>query len=348
MKKILIPIIGLLVLIILTPIILGKMANSNIDKKIEEFKKAGIIINEESKNISYLNTKRVFEVELNQNTNIKDWNEYKQVINKAKFLVTLTFKNLPITKANFDIKVEKINAFNQDFLENLHIKLQTKNFKNISYKIDNYDREITLEGVYGDVKIDKYKTYTINSTLIKLPFLSLKEAKLKFEIKDLKLGIMNIDSDIKEMSINQKYKINIKNLKEKFEVHLKSNKTYTIKDVAKIEVISVNKLFGIGDVDSNLTISDYKEQIGDILWNFKWQTTQYQKSVVGGGDIKVSGKFAPVINDINLDIDVRIDKDLFDKLSLSLNPEFMNQYFKDYKSHIKINKGIFVNGNRIQ
>ena len=30
MKKILIPIIGLLVLIILTPIILGKMANSNI------------------------------------------------------------------------------------------------------------------------------------------------------------------------------------------------------------------------------------------------------------------------------------------------------------------------------
>ena len=97
MKKILIPIIGLLVLIILTPIILGKMANSNIDKKIEEFKKAGIVIDEKSKNVSYLNTKRVFEVELNQNTNIKDWNEYKQIINKAKILVTLTYKNLPIT-----------------------------------------------------------------------------------------------------------------------------------------------------------------------------------------------------------------------------------------------------------
>jgi hypothetical protein len=102
MKKILIPIIGLLVLIILTPIFLGKIANSNIDDKIKEFQKAGIIINEESKEVSYLNTKRVFEVELNQDTNIKDWNEYKKFIKDAKFLVTLTFKNLPITKANFD------------------------------------------------------------------------------------------------------------------------------------------------------------------------------------------------------------------------------------------------------
>ena len=37
MKKILIPILGLFVLILLTPFILGKMANSNIDKKIDEY-----------------------------------------------------------------------------------------------------------------------------------------------------------------------------------------------------------------------------------------------------------------------------------------------------------------------
>jgi hypothetical protein len=343
MKKILIPIIGLLVLIILTPIFLGKIANSNIDDKIKEFQKAGIIINEESKEVSYLNTKRVFEVELNQDTNIKDWNEYKKFIKDAKFLVTLTFKNLPITKANFDIEIKGIDAFNKTLLKGLNIHLVTKNFKSIDYKIDNYNKDnIILNNVYGNIKIDKYKTYIINAKNISTFFISLIDSKMKFIVKSLELSLVDVDLDIKEIKLKDRFTINIKNLKEHFEVHLSGDKKYTINDISKIKSLSIDKIVAFGDIDSNLSIKE-----NNMNWLLKWNQTQLN-TIVDGGEIEAKGKISKNIDDLDVDIDVSLSKSLYEKLSIKLNPDVLNRYFKDYKSHIKINKGIFVNGNRIQ
>ena len=113
MKKLLIPIIGLLVLIFLTPVILGKMANSNIDKKIEKFKKEGVKIVEVKKDISYLKSFREFKVD--------------------DVLVDLNFKNLPVTNAIFDIKYK-----------DSHMHVVLNNFKKFVFTINNH------EGYYKD------------------------------------------------------------------------------------------------------------------------------------------------------------------------------------------------------
>ena len=119
MKKILIPIIGLFVLILLTPYILGRVANSNIDDKLSNLKSKTIKIEQISKDVSYLYSKRVFKVKIDKS--------YFEFPIKGDFLVTLTFKNLPITTAKFDVEIKRLKNFRE--LKGYRFSILTKDLK---------------------------------------------------------------------------------------------------------------------------------------------------------------------------------------------------------------------------
>jgi len=356
MKKILIPIIGLLVLIFLTPVIIGKMANSNIDKKIEIFKKDGIQIKEIKQDIGYINSKRVFEVIFNKKT--KKFNKY---INSAKFLVTLTFKNLPITKANFNVLVKNINVLNQNILEGLKFHVVTKDFKTMNYNVENYNKYIILKDVNGVYKRNKYDNLIINAKDIGIKnFIDINGVNLNFIIKDLGLGLVDYTAKIKTFSFSYK-SINIKgkSYSENVAVHLYPNQKYKFVDkflADKMLIRFHNENIGISNVDWLFIGDNYKKDDltnSDFNVSLLWSDTEYQKMMLGGAnlkvDMKVLSKQFNTLKDIYLKASIELDKDLYQAITKNLNPEVLNKYFKNYKSNIVIKNGeIIVNGNRIQ
>ena len=361
MKKILIPIIGLLVLIILTPVIIGKMANSNIDTKIESFKKDGIKITELKKEIGYLNSERVFEVTFDKDTKNKTWKVYNKYINDAKFLVTLKFKNLPVTKANFDVDTKYISLFNQKYLQGLKAHITSKDFKTFDYKIDDYNNTIQLIGLNGVYKNKKYAYNNFNIKKLAIgDLLVSNDNKAQFVIKDLNLGL--VDYDWKSKDWNIKYNnINIKgkNTEENVSIHLSPKNLYTIDDKILSDKLGVkidNQIVGVTYFDWSLKAQNFKkDNLKDTKINLGvlWSETEYQKVIVGGGELKLEAKIlTPMpknLNDINLDTKIRFDKDLFQTITKDFDPAVVNKYFKNYTSHIEIKNGeILVNGNRIQ
>ena len=356
MKKFLIPIIGLLVLIFLTPVILGKMANSNIDKKIESFKKDGIKIKELQKDIGYINSKRVFEVEFDKNT--KKFNKY---INNAKFLIILTFKNLPVTKANFDVEVKNVNVLNKNMLEGLKAHIVTKDFKTLDYKVDNYEKEIKLINVNGVYKRAKYDKLIVNAKKLKFySFIDMQNANLNFLIKDLDLGLIDYNLQTNKWQINYLNAI-IKgeNTEENLTTHLYPNKTRKIENKFLSDKFGVkinDKEIAFGYVDFSLVVSNFLPNDlthSNIDLNFLWSNTSLKKVVVGGGSIKAHSTILSEninsLSDLTLDANVSLDKDLFQTATSDFDPAIVNKYFKNYKSHIEIKNGeILINGNRIQ
>jgi len=360
MKKILIPIIGLLVLIFLTPVILGNMANSNIDKKIQTFKKNGIKIIEVKKDIGYLNTKRVFEVTFDKNTKNKTWKVYNNVINKAKFLVVLKFKNLPVTKANFDVDTKYIELLNQKYLQGLKAHITSKDFKTFSYKIDDYNKEIKIIGLDGIYKNKKYAYNDFNIKLFEFNSLKIENAKVDLIVKDLALGLVDYGFKAQKYSFNNK-KVNIlgENIEENLSIHLSPDNLYTLDDKILSDKLGVkidNQLLGVTYFDWSLKVDKFKKDSlkdSNITLAILWSETEYQKAIVGGGEVKVKAKilkdFPQTLDDIELDTTIRFDEDLFKRVTKDFNPEVVNKYFTNYTSHIEIKNGeLLINGNRIQ
>jgi hypothetical protein len=143
MKKILIPFLGLFVLILATPFILAKIMNSNIDERIVKFQKEGYQIKEVKKEVGYLSTKREFLVSLND--------RLKKIygIDDVKADVILSFKNLPVTTANFELKTN-----------NLKFYLKTKDLKHFTIidsknhilKTDKMDIKFLNKLIHGEIK----------------------------------------------------------------------------------------------------------------------------------------------------------------------------------------------------
>ncbi len=332
MKKILIPIIGLLVLIILTPLILSNIMNSNIDKKIANFQNEGIKIKEVKKDISYLTTKRVFEVELNDNTKLPAWKAQK-LINELKFKVVLTFKNLPITKANFDVENK-----------NFKLHLITKNMKN--FNVVGESKFIKFNGVYHKSKFD---TFSFNIT--DLLNYKIKNLKLNGEIKDLALYLGSLD--IKgDMVVD--YDFNIINFTDKIDTHLKPNNKYFVNENFYAQKFYINdKGLQIAFKDFNETThlfnTDIKNKITDGNSTITFTKTGIQNKIADGAEIKI--KFKNLSQDVNklyLTLDANLSKSLFEKVTLNLDPKKVKEYFNNYSTHIEIkDKKVFINGHRV-
>jgi len=359
MKKILIPIIGLLVLILLTPIILAKLANSNIDKKITSYKEKGIYIKEIKKDISYLNSKRVFEVEFNQNSNVKNWNTYKQYINSLNFIVEVGFKNLPVTKAKLDINIKSLNIANKNYLNGLKLHIITKNFKTFNYTIDDYKKDLVLKGVKGIYEVKKYEHNKIFISELNFNTLKIKNSEIEFLIKNLKLNL--VDMVLKVENLSYKYNdidINCENIEENLTNHLLGmNNKYKLLNAFKankLEVTYKNQKLALKTINSDLNFNDFKFNSlkdANIKFDFKWNNTIYKNILLDGGEIfldgKILSKLPKTINDFNGNLKIDFTDNLFNYITKDLNPFIVNKYLKK-ELNIKIKNGeIEINGNRI-
>jgi len=356
MKKILIPIFGLLFLILLTPFILAKLSNSNIDKKIIELKKNGVFIKEINSDIGYLNSKRVFEVKFDKNT--KNFNNF---INQADFIVTLTFKNLPITKANFDIKVKNVNILNKNILKGLEAHIVTKDFKTLNYKIQNYKNLIELDDVYGIYKRGKYDKLVINSKKISiLKFLSMQNLTFNVVINNLELGLIDYYWKSKKWKIGYNdIVLKGENSEENVTTHLYPNQKYKFEDIFLSDKIGIklqSNYIAFANVDWKLIANNFSKdnfQNSEFNVSLLWSDTEYQKALVGGGELKgnilLLSKIPKKLEDIKANISLGFDKDLFERITKDFDPKEINKYFKNNKTHIEIENGeIKANGNRIQ
>ena len=335
MKKVLIPILGLLVLIILTPFILSNIMNSNIDKKIAKFKSEGIKITETKKDISYLTSKRVFEVELNQNTKLPAFKAQK-FIKKLDFKVILTFKNLPITKANFDV-----------LGNNFKLHLVTKDMKNFNVLATSK----FFDKLTGEYHKNKFDTFSFN--IDKAYFKNYKSDNLKIsgEIKDLALYLVNLKlkGDLFEAK-----NLKIVNFKYNLATHLKPDNKYNINenfyaDKLGVKIANQKIVFGDFNETDNLVNLDINKKSTDGNVTIKFDKTEY-KTIVGGGEIKAVFKnLNPSLKNTYLVLDAKLDKDLLNKISSNFDPEEVKKYFKNNQTHIEIKDNkVFINGNRIQ
>ena len=223
MKKILIPLFGVLILVFLTPIILAKLANSNIDKYIATLQNKGIYIQNISKDISYLETYRKFRV-----------NYYG-----VDMFVNLKFKNLPITTAKFDITLK-------NFIPNLKIHLITKDLKTINFKIDDYKDFITIKDLKGIYKKPKL---LCNAKEISMNNFVAQNIKLNANIKNLSLFLVDFNVSIEKLN-------NYTNIKNNFKIHLYPNNTYFIDDDLIINncKIKITKHFKINEIPHHFKI----------------------------------------------------------------------------------------------
>ena len=360
MKKFLIPIIGLLVLIFLTPIILGRMANSNIDTKIETFKKDGIKIKEIKKDIGYLNTNRIFEVTFDKDTKNKTWKVYHKIVDSAKFIITLKFKNLPVTKANFDVKIKYIKMLNKDYFKDSEFNVISKDFKHFKYQFKDYVSKnpfVILKGLNGEFIKDRYDNLKIDADFIKFKEFVYNKLKLNITTKDLGLYLVDINSKAKNYTIYlNEYYTKFENIEENLTTHLLEDKTYKFEyrfNADKMGVFKLDNNVVIGFAYPDFVLNGvFKNNKRDLNISFLWSETEYKKAIVGGGSIKGDiqfEKYPKSLKDINGKIVIKLDKDVFLRITSPFNPEVVNKYFKDYKSHIEIKNGeILVNGNRIQ
>jgi hypothetical protein len=341
MKKLLIPFIGVLILIVLTPVILGKITNSNIDKKLSTMHYR---ITQLKKDIGYLTTTRVFKVDIDKtylNTHIK-----------GDLIVTLKFKNLPITTANFTIKSE-----NFPILNDLVIEATSKDLKTFNYKVLDYDKNgIKIEGAKGVLNIDKYNHIDISIDKIVSNFISLNGIKGALTIKNFDLGLVEGDFSYKKWQIKHTI-VELKgaDTKEHIKVSLHPDNRYTIVDNITMKKFALKKdnLLLLGNLQIGLKVDNFSIDSRDmrIYFTTKWDETYIDGSSVDGADIKIDMTMAglePTLDNIRADLDINFQKELFYKLTQQLDPNIVRLYFDNYSTHIKIDKGIFINGNRIQ
>ena len=358
MKKV---VLGLVVLILLTPFIIAKIANSNIDEKIRNFQQMGINIKEVKKDIGYLSTQRIFEVEFNQNTNQKNWNLYKKLIDKTKFEVTLNFKNLPITKAVFDLKIHQLVINNINFLNGLEIHIESKDFKKFDYFVKDYITDkVVVEKVKGHFVNKKYSLNNVKMGYIETPLFVISNGQIDSNVKDLNLGIMEVNGSADKWElIFDDIKLMGKNSNETFKVKLKSNNKYFVEDIFKSKAIGVEidyKRAAIADVVSDFHIKGLGTDLvgGKLLWNLKWNNSEIKKVIVDGGELNVSADIltnileSDFVDNNKILMDLFLEDNLFKKITNKLDPQDVKKYFNNHRMHIELNKEVFINGNRIQ
>jgi len=358
MKKILIPIIGLLVLVFLTPMILANLANSNIDKKIETFKKDGIKIVELKKDIGYLNTTRVFEVTFDKDTHFKSWSVYQKIIKGGKFIVTLKFRNLPVTTANFDITTKYIKSKdNKEYLKGLHFFITSKDFKTFKFKFLDYkslEPSFTIvKNLQMVLKKGKYYQLFVSGDMLQIANSRYKDFNTNIIIKDLPLYLVDYNLNTKQYLDIGAYNIKATNIEENLTTHLYPNDIYKFEYKSKSKLLKITqKAPLVSFIDLYIDLKgNQNSKKGFFNLNIKWKNTLYKNETLDGGDIKANISYIRLkdINTYNGEVNITFDKGLFEKISSMVSPDFIETNFINNRLPIEIKNGeLLINGNRIQ
>ncbi len=224
--------ITFVILILITPLIFGKMMNSRFDSMLGKIDVNGYKIKEIKNKSSYLLTDRVFEVKIPGKNINSPQIEYIDAVVEAKF------KNLPVTTVEFNGTVKNIVFKNPQYNEiNRYIKnkikffVTTPDFKVYRYRIlDNNisinDAVLTFKGINGTYKYP-------DKNIITISLIDLKSSTQPFDIK-----IKNIKNE-EEKNKNQymtksSFDINGKFSKFDFAITGVHSKSLTVTGMNKI------------------------------------------------------------------------------------------------------------------
>jgi hypothetical protein len=337
MKKVLIPFIGLFILILLTPVILAKLMNSNIDKKILELQKQGYQIKETKKDIGYISTKREFLVTIN------DKLKKKYYIDDVKADVILTFQNLPITTANFDVEYKKVKLFNQNILTGYKIHLKTKDLKHFKLIADDYKKDgLNITRLSGEMIVDKFITKNIIVKNISYKNnLKIDNLKVNFTLKSYNPVDFEGEYNLSKFDFKyQNVEIKAENVKEKFKDYFFKKYNFTDKfNADKFGVLIDNNKYAVAkwNGDFNATYDKNLTKF-NINTNFVFEQSEYNNKILGGADFNITSKIK-MPNSIFADVTIKMDKTLFESVTNEINPDVVKQYFKNYKTHFIFNNG---------
>jgi hypothetical protein len=337
MKKILIPFVGLFALILLTPVILSKIMNANIDKKICKLQKDGYQIKEVKKDIGYLSTKREFLVTIN------DKLKKRYHIDDIKADVVLTFKNLPVTTANFDVEYKKVKLFNQTILNGYKFHLKTKDLKHFKLVGDDYKKDgLNVIGLNGNVIIDKFITKDINVRNISYKDnLKIDNLKLNVTLKSYNPIAFEGEYNLTKFDFKDKnIEIKADNAGEKFKNSFLKEYKFSDKFKAEKFGVVINKdKYAVAKWNGDLIVTyDKNFTKFNINTNFDFEQSEYKNKILGGAEFNITSKIKRPA-DIFADVKIKVDKDLFKSVTSEMNPDVVNKYFKNYKTHFIFNNG---------
>ena len=211
-NKIMVMIVTFVIMIILTPVIFGKLMNSKFNTmtlKLQQQK--GILIKEIKDKSSYLTTDRIFEVKIPGSLLNDNGIDYIEMTSEVKF------KNLPVTNVYFHNIIKDVvleDGEKLPFLKNAQIDVVTPNFKVYSFNI----------------KPIKYKNFSLNSI----------KGNIEIKNETVKLNIDKIKATNNMFNINLN---NISSLTQKTENFFKSENKFNLK------LNFMGKEFAVNNVD---------------------------------------------------------------------------------------------------
>ena len=234
-NKIMVMIVTFVIMIILTPVIFGKLMNSKFNTmtlKLQQQK--GILIKEIKDKSSYLTTDRIFEVKIPGSLLNDNGIDYIEMTSEVKF------KNLPVTNVYFHNIIKDVvleDGEKLPFLKNAQIDVVTPNFKVYSFNIKPIKyKNFNLSQIKGTFSVNK------NISTLSIDKISLNENKLSFNIINFK-------------SITQKA-INFFKSEDKFDLDLKFlDKSINVKNVNILTSLRKAKKTSI---NFNLSFKDLK------------------------------------------------------------------------------------------
>ena len=384
-NKIVVMVVTFIVMILLTPVIFGKLMNSKFNTMILNLQQEkGIKIKEIEDKSSYLITDRIFEVTV-PGSAVKD-----SGIKYIKLLTEVKFKNLPVTNVKFLNTIKKIVLINNKAIPLINNKIKvlvmTPDFKVYKYKvfdnsIDLKNRKILLSwknfnGVYDE----KTKTFKNANGLIEF-----KNALNNLKIYNIKTFLQNMDNKkIQQIHFdvsfsNKKLKIKINNFNLDSRINILNN-NINLNSTSKCDEINVNNIIKITQINSDFEINGIDKKIYEKLQNKKYTQQDINELLKKGfnGKLNLNIKdifFIQNLGFVNLKSQFTIKNASIEKInsndlsfldlniSLETSPKLVNivaNFFRPIKQiavvknnkaiiNIKINKGkISINDQQIK
>jgi peptidyl-prolyl cis-trans isomerase SurA len=277
-----------------------------------------IIHNIENEIITNIDIKREFKYLIALNNSLKELNKEKILNISSESIIREKIKKIEILKNYKEIKLDE--DYYQLLLKNLYSRLNLKSInefemylKNYDLKIDDIKTKITIDALWNELVIKKYKKQiSINETKIKKEILKNSKVQSKeYQLSEIIFEVTNKEE------IQRKYNEVIKSINDiGFE---NSAATYSFSESAKIggDIGWINE----NSLNDNIKGNIKSLQVGDIT-----------KPIVLSNGILV----LKLINTKNSETTIDIENELKKAINYERNRQ-LNQYSKIYYNKIKKN-----------
>jgi len=277
-----------------------------------------IIHNIENEIITNIDIKREFKYLIALNNSLKELDKEKILNISNESIIREKIKKIEILKNFKEIKIDE--DYYELLLKNIYSRLNIKSInefeiylKDYDLKIDDIKTKITIDALWNDLIIQKYKSkITINEAKIKKEILkSSKIQSKKYQLSEIIFEVTNKEE------IQKKYDEVVKSINEIGFGN--SAATYSFSESAKIGG-------DIGWINENSLNDNIKENINSL------QIGEFTKPIILSNGILV----LKLINAKNLETTIDIENEFKKAINYERNRQ-LNQYSKIFYNKIKKN-----------